>query len=181
MMTHKLTELYNENAWVCLYHNPSDHNAFMFGRLLRVNESYIALLSVTPFGRYDGISVVQTRDIFRVEYNNQYEKSILQRMDWEDSPWHPVIDEDIVRSLLSEAKSGCKVVSIELCESGINDIVGFVEKVEENVFSVRQVDSYGCSDGISVARIEDISLISCDAEEERMIQYAFSKTDCQRN
>lgn len=48
-------------------------------------------------------------------------------------------------------------------------MIGFVQSVDNGIFSVLQIDDYGSPDGVSYARLEDVTGISCNGEEERRL------------
>ena len=61
------------------------------------------------------------------------------------------------------------IISIELLDSGIYDIIGFVEEISGNICKIGQVNDDGQSDGVTYIRIQDITQISADSLDERRI------------
>ena len=77
--------------------------------------------------------------------------------------------EDIKDALLSIALKTKEIVSIELANSGFNDVVGFVEEKNDGYSKIRQIDEYGFEDGYSYIRVNDITQISYSSQDEKRI------------
>lgn len=163
---------------VCLYSNSEDISGFTFGRFIACDDSFFAFEMVTPNGNPDGVLVKEIDKVYRVEKNSKYcrKMEIIMEACKCQMPDYSIDDHDVVGSIMEKAQSTKRVVSIELLNSGKEDIVGFVENLTTEQYVIRQYDEYGEEDGISYIKKEDISQISFDSEDEirllRIIRYA---------
>ena len=72
-------------------------------------------------------------------------------------------------SVLRFAKAFKKIVSFELINSKNDDVVGFVEVIDEGCCKIKQVDFYGHEDGYSFIELENITQISVDSRDEQIV------------
>jgi len=80
------------------------------------------------------------------------------------------LNDNLKLSLLKYAKLNNLVVSLELNESGVMDIQGFVSELDEDNIVVNLLTEYGINDGTSSTDIKCISRIDCDTEQEQMLK-----------
>lgn len=58
-----------------------------------------------------------------------------------------------------------------MINSGLNDVVGKVFSFDEETIIIDKYTEYGEKDGQAIFNILDITRLSCDNEEERIIKY----------
>lgn len=155
-----------------IYTNSNDVNKFHFGYILSVSEEDIAIHMFSPDGEDDGIIVMDVDNVFRVEENSLYIKKMLNLCP--NNGFTPyVLDIEsgkIKNSIISFAKKEKHIVSIELLESGFNDIVGLIYEICDNQCKIEQFDEYGNKDGFSYVSIESITKITLLSSEEKRIE-----------
>ncbi len=165
----KVLKKAEDKGYIGIYRLGRD--GFMYGRVLAFNEEDAAVMLVSPDGGFDGIVAVKTDSITKIEYGGMYEQKMSRLIDekaLEKSALH-LESENIFGQLLEmSAKSG-KVVSLELCDSGYDDITGVVESIDGGCVCVGLVDEYGAPDGYAAAALDDITQISCLGEKESLI------------
>ena len=166
-----LYELYSTKKMACLYSNGADTSKFHFGTVIAINEEEIALQLISPDGDDDGITVIGINNIIRVELDGQYaekmKKLYAKSLSSIDSP--KIENDNITNSILLLAKKERYVVSIELMDSGYNDIVGIVEDIDDIQCKIKQYDEYGYMDGISYCFVNDISKLTFLTQDEKRI------------
>ncbi len=166
-----MKRLCDEGTYVAVYGNLSDTSKFMFGKLLCVNETRFAMLLISPNGDYDGIVVNDTDDVFRIDCSGRYHDKMakLNNLCMECIKL-PYIDPSYIDlSILSFAKETRSLVSIELRDSGVVDVVGFIENVDEESCQIHVVDEYGYDDGCTFVDMNNISQIALGSEDEQRI------------
>ncbi len=168
-MKEKLWELQNENKNVSIY-SCDDIDKFLYGKLLAVNDREFALLMYTPLGMYDGIIVKRIEDVTRIEYDGQYDQKMQKILPQDINPKNFYIDDSqITSSVLNLSLKLSKVVSIELLNSGINNVVGIVDEICDNKCTIKLVDEYGYEDGYSFILVSDITQVMFDGETENLL------------
>lgn len=175
-MKNLMRKLQANNQYVSVYHDESNSSTFEFGCILSVDDSFIAMLSLSLDGTYDGIVVFPITEIVRIEVETQYAEKMAKLQGTQASQmWIPALEgDDLLSSVLKEAKKAEKMLTITL--RGLDDfgILGFIDNVEDDYFSIRQIDDYGKPDGKCYALLEDITAINCDSEAERRIQRLYT-------
>lgn len=166
-----MKKLCNEGTYVAVYDDSSNSSKFKFGKFLCVDETRFAMLLVSPNGDYDGIVVDDTNDVFRIDSCGRYHDKMakLFRLCIENYELPSIEPSCIASSILSFAKETKRIVSIELLDSEIVDVVGFIESISEEVCRIHVVDEYGYDDGFAFVDISSISQITLDSEDEQRI------------
>lgn len=167
-----LSRLENLDEMVHLYSDASNTTKFSAGYIKALNEKEILLAHISPYGKYDGYMVKQRKDIYCVETGGKYAVK-LEKLHMLENKKHEVINIEslsLFKSLLDFAKEKNKIVSIELLESDLDDIVGYVKWIDNEMAEIKLVDEYGEAEGKSLIYIKDISYIVCDSENEIMLK-----------
>jgi len=167
-----LYELATSKEYALFYSNPQQPDKFKFGYILAVNEKEIALHEISPDGKFDGVIVMESERIFRVEKNSRYgDKMMKLYSDPKILDWLTPIDQNrIFYSVLSNVALKEKVVSVELYDSGYYATSGFVDQVQNGQCTIRQIDDYGYDDGITSFFISDVSELVVSSDIETRIE-----------
>lgn len=155
----------------CIYTDYDDMNKFCFGSVLAVNEKEIAIHLISPDGDDDGIVVMNTDDVIRVEVDGKYSEKMEKLCHGNVFNQYNLTDiaDSILLSILSLANAQKQIVSVELLDSGYDDVIGFVESLEREVCVIKQIDEYGQEDGYSYISINDITQVSYSTQDEKRI------------
>lgn len=166
-----LSEMCSSGKRISIYTNMQDTNKFHYGTIVAVNAEEIAIKMISPNGNYDGVIVMSTDLVYRIEVDSKYDikmKKLCPK--FESDFYRENIDPiHIKESLLSIALKAKKIVSLELIESGYNDVVGFIEEINDKYCKIKEVDEYGGEYGFSIIMIKDITKICYDSEEEAIM------------
>lgn len=172
MIINKLNELKGNKKIASFYTNENDTSKFSVGYIVDFNNDYIAFALISPEGLNDGFALKETSSIIRINIEGKYENKILTL-----SKYHKTIHENLVfkednfvLELLKFAKTKGYIVSLELLNSGFYDVQGYIEKIENNNCFIKQITEYGEVDGISMVELQDISKISCNSSDEKILQ-----------
>ena len=160
-MTDQLQVLFQNGCYACFYTNKSKTTAFIFGRILGINDTQIASYMVSPQGDYDGIIVINIDAIYRIEWDDLYSQDMKAKMKDEELTHTAVAfcDCDYFETLLDYSIAMKDLVSIEVMRSGYEDLIGFVENRDDLFCTVRQISKDGLPDGYSIIQIEDITRV----------------------
>lgn len=166
-----LNEFIGKKQVIELYSDPLHTDKFSAGYILAVSSEDVIMAHIAPNGVYDGFMLKKANDIFRVDTLGEYD-STLQKLYTIQSQTHPkfrATSNNLVISFLDFAKSHHYVTTIQLFDSGLDDIQGFVEDVDDNIVIIGKVTIYGEDDGRSSVRIDNISFLTCDSDNEHAI------------
>ena len=174
-MLQLLKQLLSQKQYACFYTNRDKTTSFIFGRVLGVNDKHVAIYMLSPDGEYDGLLIKCTSSIYRVDWDDLYTQEMKDKIKPDQLPSRELElqDDAFMKSLLSFAKQSDELVSIELLDSGYEDVVGFVEQVNDETCVVQQVNSDGKTDGFSLLFMDDISQIECESQDEIQLQKLF--------
>lgn len=175
-MLNTLKKICQENKFVSVFLNSSNNSKFIYGRPLCVNERFSAIYMLDLSGRYDGILVHRTEDISRIEMDDLYKKKMdeLSKIANQASEPCHLDEEHIVESLLQVAQKKGKIVSIEIRDSGYDDVVGFIKSLTSNLCIVKKINEYGMEDGKAIMEIQNITQVSYESESEIIIEKLFN-------
>ncbi len=165
-----------ENTIVSVYTNANEPDRFSAGVIEVISIEHFIMKHVTLEGLYDGYIIRRFDDIFRIDFNGQYEQrlSLLYRL---QNQHHPnflknEVDEDtnLFLAALLAAQESLIVTRVSIDETGDqDDIVGFVQGINDSGIIVSEISFEGLADGESVFMIDDIVKMHCDSVEERVL------------
>lgn len=161
-----------QNKKVSLYGNTANTSSFMFGSVISVSESKVLLYLLSPSGDFDGFLLKNIEDIYRVEFDDQYSKKMQRLIKSDALPPYPnklICDtpKDLTICMLQYANQEEEIVSIELLNSGIINVIGFVQEINKKLCAIQQIDELGNLDGITYIYLQDITQISAASSDER--------------
>lgn len=166
-----LKELCSAGTFLNIYSNEYDTSKFIYGKVLALDSTHIALSAVSPCGNFDGIIIKELSSIIRVEVGDKYSEKMSKLMNAANyNELSFLIDpDDVMRSSLETAKTLREVVSLELLNSGDWDITGLIEKIEGEVCVIHQLNEYGGFGGFSYIDPANITEASIASSDERII------------
>lgn len=170
-MINLLKSICNRKIPSCIYTDYNNTDKFHFGYVLAVNEQNIAIHMISPDGDDDGIIVMDTEKVIRVDNENLYATKMEKLSSDKNFLSFDIRFEknDILYSVLCYAFQKKYVVTIELCNSGYNDITGLIENIEDKTVKIKLFDEYGSFDGYSHISVNDISLLSLLSQDEKRL------------
>ena len=173
-MIEKIKEL-KEKQEVCnIYHDENDTLRFSVGFILGYDEKFFVIESIDPNGKSDGFKCGLMDSIIKIESSTNYTNNIGKLFKfYEQNRNNLIVNEDMVLDLLNFAKQNNKICSIILCESNNDDIVGFVESVENDLLNIRQINENGENDGSAFLDLGRISGIRCGSGEEIKLEILY--------
>lgn len=66
------------------------------------------------------------------------------------------------------------MVALEVQYSGIDDITGFVETLENGLCTIKELDAFGQVQGTAYVETDRITQISCDSQNEQRILWLYA-------
>lgn len=170
MIIEQLKEIKSNRKLASIYTNKNDTGRFIVGYIEEISEDFIIIQAVNPNGHFDGLLLKELESIYRVETEGNYLDKMQKLLDYNNEATEQVTldGKDLITSLLQYAEKNKYVVSIELLNSGFDDIIGYVQRISENGCLINQITTDGQYDGNSTIDYSSISKISCNSEDEKI-------------
>lgn len=177
MIEYLLHQAMKEGHVLSVYTDKEDTDHFAAGFIQRMTEQYVLIAHVSPFGMYDGYVLKYRADIYRVEYQGQYENKVEQLYRLRHQKHNKVENrtDSLIEDLLNYAYENGVFVSIEINNSGYKDVHGKVQTLQNETVVIRQIDESGNPDGETAINLQDISLVTCDSDEEIAMRLLFEE------
>lgn len=168
-MENILKHLCESKKYACIYTNVNDSSAFIYGKILYVNDTHLIIYSLSKDGDFDGIFTKETSDIIRIEIDGQYSNMMNKLVNNKNLPKIEITiqNNDVIISMLKYAEETKKITVVELINSGYDDIIGFVEFSDTKICKMHQIDMYGIEDGTSIIPVTSISHLCVGSLDEQ--------------
>lgn len=171
-MINELKRLCETREPVSIYANYANTSKFIFGYVLAVNEVDIAIQLISPNGDDDGFTVMNIDNILRIEEKCQYTEKMKILSSDKNIPVYDFkfCEDEIMESAVLYALNHNRILSVELVDSGFDDVVGFVDYADGGVCKINQIDEYGFDDGFSLIEFKNITKVTVMSSDERRIK-----------
>ncbi|RGS75116.1 hypothetical protein DWX71_10790 [Ruminococcus bromii] len=145
-------------------------------RLFALNEDEVAIQMYNTDGTCDGVIVKTVSDFFRIEYDSKYNQKMEKLIETDTFEDSVEIDSNAVfDSAIKSAIIKNFIVSIELLHSGNENITGLPLSLENGICTVRQIDDYGCDDGVTSFVFNTATQITINAKYEKLLSSLMNK------
>jgi len=172
MFSEYLLSAKTSNDPISVYTNKNDTDRFSFGFIQDISEEHVLIESVSPLGFYDGYIIKEKEEIYRIDRMDSYGKKMRKLFSLRQQS-HQIVErktDNLILNLMYFANENRLVVTIELFNSGSYDLQGHVGVIQDNVVTIEKLDENGASDGSSVVSLADITIISCDSDNEMALK-----------
>ena len=160
----------------CSFYTDDECDKFIYGKIIALNEDEVAIQMYNTDGTCDGVIVKIVSDFFRIEYDSKYNQKmekLIETDTFEDSveiDGNAVFDSAIKSAIIKNF-----IVSIELLHSGNENITGLPLSLENGICTVRQIDDYGCDDGVTSFVFNTATQITINAKYEKLLSSLMNK------
>lgn len=160
----------------CSFYTDDECDKFIYGKIIALNEDEVAIQMYNTDGTCDGVIVKMVSDFFRIEYDSKYNQKmekLIETDTFEDSveiDGNAVFDSAIRSAIIKNF-----IVSIELLHSGNENITGLPLSLENGICTVRQIDDYGCDDGVTSFVFNTATQITINAKYEKLLSRLMNK------
>lgn len=173
-----LKELCNNHKLVSVFSDINFPTRFSAGFILDVSKNFVLMAHITPFGFYDGFIIKKLSHIFKIESDGKYGNKV-QKLYQIQNQSHTSIQlstESPVCNLLIHAMNYELIVCGEMLDSENDDFQGYVTKIDNaSHVRIQSVDDYGRINGIQIIKIDDITHLACDSDNEAALKILFEK------
>lgn len=156
----------SKNKIISFYSNRDDTAAHLTGYVLACNTDEIIIQHISQHGRYDGFILKHTDDIFRAEYDGQYEKRIerLYHLKKQQHIGFQYNEETLLSSFLEFVYSSGLIITLEFQD---NTISGLLNGFDNSYLYLDIIDDSGTRNGTAVVCLDEVNTFSADTEDEQ--------------
>lgn len=157
---------------VAVYTDLNNTTKFSVGYIVDFDENYYILKRVSPQGEDDGYLLGKTKYIYRVECDTLYIRKIAKLMKHNGTTKRVNTFEsgNLLLSFISFVCNDKRIMAIELLESGNNDAIGYIHGFSSSHCTVQQISELGEFDGYTTIKLEDISFVIYNSEEQKVLE-----------
>lgn len=147
------------------YFNKEDNCMHLTGFVHCYNDREIIIEHITPRGEYDGFILNKMENLYRVDYEGDYEKKIhnLYKLKNQKHPIMPCDVGSLIGSLLKFACERERVVTLELEN---DSITGIIDEYGDYI-KLQILNENGEKNGNSIIDIDEVVTFSCDTDYEQ--------------
>lgn len=171
MFIEKIYQLEKEKKYVSVYSNSQELTKFIFGKIVGCNENHVVIAAYTPHGLYDGIILIETECICKIEYDNLYAAKMIKLIGLNKKNHDDyAFKDDLLMSVLKYSMQKEYFMTLELLNSGYDDAIGIVESLAQEYFTIQSVDEYGTLNGSVSVRYSDVTKLSVNSIDEMYLK-----------
>ena len=169
-MLNVINHCYTNKKVSSFYYDVNQPLVHLTGYISAFNDVELLIEHISIHGNYDGFILKRIEDIFRIDYNGEYEKKIwnLYRIKKQLHKKINILDKnDILSSVLDFCIDNKYIISLEFDESCIS---GFVKSYNKNYINLSIVNEYGIINGETIVDLNQIVSIAVDTDDEQDIK-----------
>ena len=161
-----------QKGYVCVYDHPDDPSSFCVGRVIGVDERHALLQCLDADGRDDGWTLKPIEQVYAVEEDTAYlsRLALLARRFEHSSPLEAE-DGSMLEAMVRHVLKERACVSIELHESGVFDMQGYVVRADGGILHIRQLSDDGADNGVAHIRMDAITRADWGSDRERRLEF----------
>lgn len=147
-------------------------SSFIFGKIILADDNYYALSCVSPYGEQDGLLIAEINEIIKIETGEKYNRKIERICKIKNTiiPNYELNHNAILESTLQLSYRNKKIITVNLIGDEHENIVGFVEKITDNICTITLIDDYGSINGKVNFKLHDVTLLSYDSQDENLLE-----------
>ncbi|KHD05704.1 hypothetical protein PN36_25345 [Candidatus Thiomargarita nelsonii] len=167
-----LEEAKAKNTLVSVYVDSDDWEKYSLGYVDLVTDTYVRLRALSQYGEAAGFEIRSLSEIFKVENDGQYENKIEKLSQNQGNIFNEVrlskkSSGDLVRESLQQSLEESIVIVVWGRETD-DSLVGYVEKLETDLVSIRLINEFGEDDGLSTIEIDEITSLDFNTRSEQV-------------
>lgn len=170
-MRKNLEQFIKNRNLCCIYLDSEDLTSFAVGYIIDCDDQFFAVESIDRYGNADGIFCTEIERIVKIESGSEYccdiEKLFTAKQ--QNRFLYKRTKDKVLSCFLQSACLLHKICTIELCNSELQDIVGFIEDTESSCIKIKLITERGKDDGFTFVPVDKITQISIDSLDEQKI------------
>jgi hypothetical protein len=171
-MKKTLEKLMIEKKLCALYTNKEEPTRFTVGYILSMDENFILLETVDTHGNYDGFMCRPINEINLVDIDSLYNRGIETMMRHRKSQSRNITfyGDNMIDILMRFIKDTNHICTLCLCHPDGSDIYAYVQEIDDETITLREVNFDGFDDGTLTINKEEIVYICCCSQDEERLE-----------
>lgn len=161
-----------EKGELCeIYTDPDRLDIFSVGYIVSVDEDFFILESINEYGKFDGYYCEIIDNIIKIEIKTQYLNDIIKLLKYnkQNRPNKMKFSSNILNNFLDKIMQEHRICTISLLD-GQDGTIGFIEKMKDNILTIKNIDNHGKEDGFSFIDTRDISIVEMGSSDFEKIE-----------
>jgi hypothetical protein len=164
---------------VSLHLDPHDWSRCSVGFVDLVTADHVRLRSVSKSGEPSGYEIRPLAEISKIETGGKYENCLKLLMENREQIFKEIklgneSTGDLIRDTLQKALEESVVIVIWGSDPG-GSLVGYVEKLDADTVSVKLINEFGESDGISTIAIDQIIFLDFNTQSDQIRSFLYNR------
>lgn len=165
----------DNNSLYEFYTDVENTDKFSVGYIVDIDEQYIVIEEIDPYGNNDGWSCFYLDDIIRYQVKSRYLDDLSKLCKYNGTQRKNLelfSSSNLLYSIFNNLVLSGRICIIELCDSYLQDVVGRIKGVDtkNEQVNVELVNSYGDIDGETIIDVAKISHLSYDNSDTKKIE-----------
>ncbi len=165
-----LTYCLENKRIISIYSDKDNTDLHLTGYVVSINDKEILISHITSYGEYDGFILQHLDNIYRVDYDGEYEKKIEKlyklKKQYSKVPDLDIYGKSLFCNLIDFAKHNNKIITLEFQD---NILSGFVCDNNIGIISIDIVNEFGKKEGKAVISINEILTVAVDTVDEQTL------------
>jgi len=175
----KLQELFEsfigKDEIISVFCVPDYEYSKVVGFAAQIDDDCFILNEISMEGEYDGYSLRRCKDVFRIDYDSSYERSLMKAAAYKGVKHEKIPNNgSVITNYLNFAKNSGFVVSVGIRNYSSDSETGYVTDIDEEAetFTIHTIsnEKEGGFDGFTAVNFADVFRMSCDYEGDRYFQ-----------
>lgn len=156
----ELKKLLIKNEVVCLYRNKKHTENFFVGIVNMVDDDNIVFASLSREGEIDGLTLINNKDVYLIEKNNNYIEQMKKTLRNKDVTVFKEDNKDVKKVFFEHLSQNENIVEVEVNNSAHIDVRGRIVNYDDQWLEIQVIKENQDNDGIAFCRIEDITVVN---------------------
>jgi len=157
---------------ISVYCNPDEADGAVVGITAQIDDNHFIVNEITKSGEYDGYGLRKTDEIFRIDYDSGYERSLFKAAAHNGVKHEKIPDNgSVIMNFIKFAKDSGFVVSVGIRDYSTPSVTGYITDIdgENETFTIHVITftKDGGFDGFTAVNFKDVYRMSCDDTYDR--------------
>lgn len=173
-MNNKIKNILKTKELCEIYTNVANTDKFNVINIIALDQQYYIAESFDQYGKNDGFLCALVQNIIKLQTKTKYLNNINKLIIYNQQNSYNSLEfkDNLLFNFINMIKDNHRICTIELCDSDLNDIIGYIINIDNNYKNIEMIiiNYNGEEDGDAIVDISMISYISFDSLDDKKIE-----------